>query len=55
VTIFGVPVPDTSLGRLHEVGIAQEYIMKGDVIYNISWKKGERIKFLPPPKPPRPR
>jgi hypothetical protein len=42
VTINGIVIPDTSLGRLHAVGIAQEFNMVGEVTYIIKWKKGQR-------------
>jgi hypothetical protein len=38
-----VTVPDISLGRLHQVGIAQEFDMTGQINYTIEWEKGERI------------
>lgn len=43
VTIFGVTVPDVSLGELHRAGIAWEYILIGDAEYTIKWSKGERV------------
>jgi hypothetical protein len=42
-TIFGISVSDISVGILHRVGIAQEFITKGEVRYHVKWKKGERI------------
>ncbi|MGI6124240.1 MAG: hypothetical protein ACOYIG_08660 [Acetivibrionales bacterium] len=43
VTIFGKKVPDINLGRLHQVGIAQEFDMVGDVTYTVKWNKGQRV------------
>ena len=43
VTIFGIRVPDIALGELHQAGIAQEYLMNGNVTYKIEWTKGQRI------------
>lgn len=34
-------VPDVELGRLHQVGIAKEYNMKGKAKREISWKKAK--------------
>jgi len=39
VEIFGVPVMDADLGRLHTVGIAHEYDMTGEVTYTTTWNK----------------
>ena len=43
VTIFGRTVADTTLGRLHQVGIAQEYLMSGKARLAVEWEKGERF------------
>ena len=40
VKIFGYPISDVSLGRLHQVGLGQEFNIKGEVQYIIKWKKG---------------
>ena len=45
VVINGKKVFDSSLGRLHEVGLAQEYKIKGSIRYIIAWKKGEPINI----------
>jgi len=34
---------DTELGELHKAGIAQEFRMKGETRYSVSWKKGQRF------------
>ncbi len=39
-TILGIKIPDAALGRLHQVGIAQEYEMAGQVEYTVNWKRG---------------
>ena len=41
--ILGITVSDISLGVLHRVGIAQEYIIKGEVVYTVEWERGQRI------------
>ena len=54
VSIFGIWVPDVSLGRLHRVGIAQEFDMVGETFKTIAWEKGQRFdqsgNLTPSPK-----
>ena len=38
-----ISISDESLGRLHRVGIAQEFDMVGEVTKTVAWKKGERF------------
>ncbi|MGH9904984.1 MAG: hypothetical protein ACRD8U_05285, partial [Pyrinomonadaceae bacterium] len=44
VEVLGEPVFDDELGRLHRVGFAQEYEMRGSDTVTIIWKQGERFK-----------
>jgi RHS repeat-associated protein len=44
VKFFGIiNVPDTSLGKLHKEGIAQEFDMSGEVTIGVRWEKGQRF------------
>ena len=43
VNILGIEISDESLGRLHRVGIAQEFDMTGDTSKTVTWEKGQRF------------
>ena len=42
VTLNGKVIQDTTLGRLHQVGLAQEYDMDGKAQRSVTWVKGAR-------------
>jgi len=43
VSIFGIWVPDVSLGQLHRVGIAQEFDMVGETSKTVTWENGQHF------------
>ena len=43
VTLMGIKLPLHELATLYEVGLANNFYMKGKVYYNIEWKTGERM------------